>query len=165
MSREPGAERITVGSFLGSLVHHCGELGSIVGEQLRGDHEQRRAVRQLLEPRAQHIGQAGGEGRLPPEPGLGHVAHDHLELRARDELAHRLPFAFGHERARDRPDQPRPLDRGAVLQAALHEREQAVLGVHRAGVALRRALHDHDPAVERARPVGGVNGRRAQGAQ
>jgi len=52
-----------------------------------------------------------------------------------------------------------------VLEPALDQREQAVLGVEGGRLALRRALHHDDAPAERAGRVRGIHGGRAHGTQ
>src|SRR5882762_10228627 len=164
-SPQPLAEFRPASETAGQGLHHRGEPWPVVVHQLGGDHEHGRTVRQALETRVQQIGQPRREARLRAKPRLGHVAHDHLQLRSRDEVAHRWPLGVGEQRTRDRSYQPCSLDRCSVLEPALHQREQAVLGVDGPRLAPRRALNDGDSARERAGRVRGVYGRRAQRTQ
>ena len=62
--RAPCAELVATSSFPRHLIHHSGEVRSVIGDQLSRNHVNRRAIGQALEAGAQHVGQPSGEARI-----------------------------------------------------------------------------------------------------
>ena len=101
---QPLAELRPLRESPGQAVDHGGEARPVVVYQLGGDDEQRRAVGQAHEARLQQVRQPVGEARVRAKARLRHVAHDHLQLRPRNHVAHGGPLGVCDQGARDRAD-------------------------------------------------------------
>ena len=162
---EPIAKAVVVLPRL--FVNHGRQAWAVIWHQLGRDDEHGRRIGCARESRVQRVRQPSREGRVDPEPRFRDVADDHPNRRVRRDVAHDVALTVRGERARNRTDHARPLERRAAGQAALDQREQRVLFVQGAGArrSFRCALHDDDATGARPRPVCRVDRGHAQSAQ